>query len=169
MDENIAGLLCYVLGWITGIIFYFIDKRPFVRFHAAQSIVVFAGIHIIYFVLAAFLGFSIVAGGVAGAGGFSLGFLLYPLIGLVSFILWILLMVKAYQATRNSAFRSPLISPRKFSACPSRREISTAPREVRSIPRGALYSYLQNCVDKTSAFAVRCSRVRALAFRHGAA
>src|SRR6202044_3468799 len=38
MSENVAGLLCYVLGWITGLIFYLIDKRPFVRFHAAQSI-----------------------------------------------------------------------------------------------------------------------------------
>jgi len=35
MAENVAGLLCYVLGWITGLIFYFIDKRPSVRFHAA--------------------------------------------------------------------------------------------------------------------------------------
>jgi uncharacterized membrane protein len=105
MDENIAGLLCYVLGWITGVIFYFIDKRPFVRFHAAQSIVIFAGIHIIYFVLAAFLGFSMMAGSVAGAGGFSLGLLLYPLIGLVSFILWVLLMIKAYQ---HQKFRIPI-------------------------------------------------------------
>src|SRR5579863_677663 len=105
MEENVAGLLCYVLGWITGIIFYIIDKRPFVRFHAAQSIVVFGGIHIIYFVLAAFLGFSMIAGGVAGAGGFSLGFLLYPLIGLVSLILWVLLMVKAYQ---HEKFRIPI-------------------------------------------------------------
>ena len=47
MAENVAGLLCYALGWITGIIFFLIDKRPFVRFHAAQSIVVFGGLHMI--------------------------------------------------------------------------------------------------------------------------
>ncbi|MDE3110782.1 MAG: zinc-ribbon domain-containing protein, partial [Acidobacteriota bacterium] len=28
MSENVAGLLCYILGWITGLIFYFVDKRP---------------------------------------------------------------------------------------------------------------------------------------------
>ena len=39
-----CGLLCYVLGWVTGLIFFFIDKRPFVRFQAAQSIVVFGGL-----------------------------------------------------------------------------------------------------------------------------
>lgn len=43
LDENVAGLLCYVLGWVTGLIFFLIDKRPYVRFHAAQSIVVFGG------------------------------------------------------------------------------------------------------------------------------
>ena len=38
MEENIAGFLCYLVGWITGLIFLLIDKRPFVRFHGAQSI-----------------------------------------------------------------------------------------------------------------------------------
>jgi hypothetical protein len=33
--ENVAGLLCYLVGWVTGIIFLLIDKRPFVKFHAA--------------------------------------------------------------------------------------------------------------------------------------
>ena len=102
MDEKVAGLLCYVLGWITGVIFYFIDKRPFVRFHAAQSIVVFVGIHIIYFVIGAIFGFTLFAGGL---GGFSMAFVLYPLMGLLSFGLWLLLMIKAYQGER---FRIPI-------------------------------------------------------------
>ena len=51
MDENVAGLLCYSLGWVTGLIFLLIDKRPFVRFHAAQSLVVFGGLHIVYYIL----------------------------------------------------------------------------------------------------------------------
>ena len=73
MEENVAGLLCYVLGWVTGVIFFIIDKRPFVRFHAAQSIVVFGGIAILYIILGMFLGASLFAGGLAGAGGFSTG------------------------------------------------------------------------------------------------
>jgi len=105
MEENVAGLLCYVLGWITGIIFYLIDKRPFVRWNAAQSVVVFGGIQIVYIVLGAFLGASMFAGGLAGAGTFSLGFVLYPILGLISFVLWILLMVKAYGRQK---FRVPL-------------------------------------------------------------
>jgi len=47
LAENVAGLLCYLFGWLTGLIFLLIDKRPFVRFHAAQSIVVFGGLQII--------------------------------------------------------------------------------------------------------------------------
>ena len=39
LTENIAGLLCYVLGWISGLIFLLIEQEnKFVRFHAIQSI-----------------------------------------------------------------------------------------------------------------------------------
>jgi uncharacterized membrane protein len=102
MAENVAGLLCYALGWVTGLIFYFIDKRPYVRFHAAQSIVVFGGLHILGFVLGSFFGLSLLTGGWTG---FSFGFALYGLIQAVGLILWILLMIKAYQGER---FRIPL-------------------------------------------------------------
>jgi uncharacterized membrane protein len=105
MDEKLAGLLSYVFGWVTGIIFYLIDKRPFVRFHAAQSVVVFGSIAILYIVLGMFVSASLFAGGLAGAGSFSIGFLLYPILGLVAFVLWVLLMVKAYQGQK---FRVPV-------------------------------------------------------------
>ena len=47
IDEKVAGLLCYVLWWITGLIFFLIDKRPFVRFHAMQSIITSVAIMVI--------------------------------------------------------------------------------------------------------------------------
>jgi uncharacterized membrane protein len=102
MAEKLAGLLCYALGWITGLIFYFIDKRPYVRFHATQSIVVFGGLHLLMFVWGVFFGISLLAGGWAG---FSFGYAVHSLIGLAGFVLWILLMIKAYQGER---FRVPL-------------------------------------------------------------
>jgi uncharacterized membrane protein len=95
MSENVAAFLCYLVGWITGIIFFLIDKRPFVRFHAAQSIVVFGGLHIINMIIAMVFGAGFMMMG--GFGTFGLGAALYSLIGLAAFILWILLMVKAYQ------------------------------------------------------------------------
>ncbi len=42
LDENVAGLLCYVLGWVSGLVFFLIEKESkFVKYHAMQSIVVF--------------------------------------------------------------------------------------------------------------------------------
>ncbi|MFC1955985.1 DUF4870 domain-containing protein [Chloroflexota bacterium] len=83
LQQNVAGFLCYVLGWITGIIFLIIEKEnKFVRFHAIQSIVVFGA----YTVLAIILNFIPVIGWILGM-----------LFGIVAFILWIVLMLKAYQ------------------------------------------------------------------------
>jgi uncharacterized membrane protein len=98
MAENVAGLLCYLLGWVTGIILFLIDKRPFVRFHAAQSIVVFGGLHVINIVIGIFFGAGIMMMG--GFGTFGLAAALYGLISLVAFVLWIVLMVKAYQGQK---------------------------------------------------------------------
>jgi len=91
LQENVAGLLCYLLGWITGIIFLLIDKRPFVRFHAAQSIVVFGSLTVIRIVLA-----------FAFVGSWYLGFsllhtMLFGLLSLLGLVLWIILMIQAYQ------------------------------------------------------------------------
>jgi uncharacterized membrane protein len=91
LTENVAGLLCYLLGWVTGIIFLVIDKRPFVRFHAAQSIVVFGALTILRILLSFFF-----------LGGYSFGlFWLWSmvsiLVSLAFFVAWILLMVMAYQ------------------------------------------------------------------------
>src|SRR6202790_3338665 len=98
MAENVAGLLCYVLGWVTGIIFLLIDKRPYVRFHAAQSIVVFGGLHVINIIIGIMFGAGFMMMG--GFGAFGMGAALYGLVSLLAFILWILLMVKAYQGEK---------------------------------------------------------------------
>ncbi len=97
MSENLAATLSYVLGWLTGLIFFLIDKRPYVRFHAAQSIVVFGGLHILTFILGAFFGISLITGGFAG---FSIGLALYRILDVIALVLWILLMVKAHQGER---------------------------------------------------------------------
>lgn len=97
MSETLAATLSYVLGWLTGLIFYLIDKRPYVRYHAAQSIVVFGGLHIITFIIGAFFGLSLLTGGFAG---FSTGLALYRVLDVVALVLWVLLMIKAHQGER---------------------------------------------------------------------
>jgi len=101
LAENVAGLLCYVLGWLTGIIFILIDKRPFVRFHAAQSIVVFGALTILK------VGLGIVMG-IGGFVGFGLWAMISMVLGLLGLVLWILLMIKAYQ---HELFRVPIAAP----------------------------------------------------------
>lgn len=98
LSENAAACLSYVLGWVTGIIFFLIDRRPYVRFHAAQSIVTFGGLHLIRIVLGMVFGIGFFYGGFGG--GWGIGFLLIACIGLVSFVLWIVLMIKAFQGER---------------------------------------------------------------------
>jgi uncharacterized membrane protein len=108
LSENAAATLSYVLGWLTGIIFYLIDRRPYVRFHAAQSIVTFGGLHIIRAIVALIFGLGWWYGGMGSFGdygvghfaGFGIGVMLLMLLGLISFVLWIACMVKAYQGQR---------------------------------------------------------------------
>lgn len=86
IDPNVAGLLCYLLGWLTGIIFFIMEKEnQYVRFHAMQSIVTFGAITIVSIVLS----FIPVVGWVFGM-----------LLGILAFILWIILMMKAYQGEK---------------------------------------------------------------------
>jgi uncharacterized membrane protein len=83
LDQNIAGLLCYVLGFITGLIFILIEKEnKFVRFHAFQSLFTFLGLWVIQFVLM-FIPI--------------LGWLLAMVLALVGLVVWILMMIKAFQ------------------------------------------------------------------------
>jgi uncharacterized membrane protein len=101
LAENVAGLLCYAVGWLTGIIFLLIDKRPFVKFHAAQSIVVFGALTILK------VGLGIVMG-IGGFVGFGLWAMISMVLGLLGLVLWILLMIKAYQ---HELFRVPIAAP----------------------------------------------------------
>lgn len=97
LEPNIAGLLCYLATWITGLIFILIEKEnKFVRFHAMQSIVTFGAIFVGYIVLMA-LGFL-------PAIGLLFDILSWILL-VLAFVLWIVLMVKAYQGER---FKLPI-------------------------------------------------------------
>jgi uncharacterized membrane protein len=105
LSEKLAALLSYVFGWITGLIFLLLDKRPYVRFHAAQSIVVFLGLHILRAVLAAIFGMEWWFGGFGNWGVFTFGALLLNFLSLLSLVLWVVLLVKAFQGVR---FKLPL-------------------------------------------------------------
>lgn len=103
MQANIAALVSYVAGWITGLIFFLLEKdNKFVRFHALQSIVVFGALSVLGIVLAVFSQFFIIIHLYFMLRVLSL---ISTLIWLAALILWILLMIKAYQGER---FKLPI-------------------------------------------------------------
>ena len=94
LPENVAGALSYLLGPITGVAFFVLDReRPFVRFHAVQSIAVTVGwvaLAIVMMVLSAILG-------VIPILGWLVGILLNLGLALAGFAVWLWLMFQAYQ------------------------------------------------------------------------
>jgi uncharacterized membrane protein len=81
LEPNVAGALAYLLGFFTGIVLLLVEKEnKFVRFHAMQSTITFGGFFVIYIVLMIT---------VIGA------LLLLPLV-LVQIVVWLLLMIKAF-------------------------------------------------------------------------
>jgi len=95
LSANVAGLLCYVAGWITGIVFLVLEKKStFVKFHAWQSIMTFGVLTVVQIIVSGILSAIAVA-------TFSLGLL--ALVGVLGVIIWVLivglwiaLMVQAY-------------------------------------------------------------------------
>jgi uncharacterized membrane protein len=88
LEENIESALCYAGIWVTGILFFLLEKdNKNVRFHALQSLIVFLGLSVLTYIIGRFSFF---------------GYLLW----LATILLWILLMVKAYQGER---FKLPRI------------------------------------------------------------
>lgn len=114
LDSNVAGALSYLLGPLTGILFYLLEDDEFVRFHGAQSTVVFGGLFVLSIgltVLLSVLAAIPVVGWIAGALLGFLSLLLAP----VAFVAWLFLMYKAYQGTE---YEVPLAAgyARKYAA-----------------------------------------------------
>lgn len=107
LDSNIAGALSYLFGFITGLIFFLIEQDDeFVRFHAAQSMVVFGGIFVISIILS-IVGTVVSTVMMTGTtGGFLAGGIISLVLGLVWLVLWLgslglwlYLMIRAYQGS----------------------------------------------------------------------
>ncbi len=81
MSANIAGLLCYLFTWITGIVFVVIEKKStFVKFHAWQSIMTF-GVLTVALLILTWIPF--------------IGWILSILIWILMVVLWIILLIQA--------------------------------------------------------------------------
>ena len=107
LEENMACALCYLVGLLTGVLFLVLapyNQNRLIRFHAFQSIFV----HIASFfvciglmIVVSFLHFIPFLGTI-------LALMLYPIVGLGFFILWLMLMYKAYNRER---WVLPIVGP----------------------------------------------------------
>lgn len=89
-NEKLMGALSYLLGPVTGIIFLVMEKKnQFVRFHAMQSTIVFGAILLLNIIL-----------GIVPVLGWIIALILSPIMAIVSFILWLVLMWKAYNGEK---------------------------------------------------------------------
>jgi uncharacterized membrane protein len=99
LANNVASALCYLLGFITGVIFLALspyNRDKTIRFHAFQSIFLSVGLFV----------FNIVLGIILGFLPFGVGLFLGPLISLAYIGLWLFMMWKAYQ---NEMIKLPIV------------------------------------------------------------
>jgi uncharacterized membrane protein len=100
MSQNTAAGLSYVLGWITGLIFFLMEKQNrFVRFHAMQSIIFSGALTVLW----------IVVGGLSRVLPLGVGAALsclWLLVALAAFVVWIILLVNSFQ---GKYFKLPVI------------------------------------------------------------
>jgi uncharacterized membrane protein len=102
LAPNLAGALAYLLGPITGILFLVLEKtNSFVRFHAMQSTVLWVGWVIVSIALS-------VLSGVVPVIGWIFGLILSIVMSIGGFILWLVLMFKAYQ---GEEWELPVVGP----------------------------------------------------------
>jgi|SRR4026208_652591 uncharacterized membrane protein len=120
LDENIAALLSYVFGWVSGLIFFLMEKDSrLVKFHAMQSILLNAVAIVVGIVL--WVGWVVVAliltqvsEVLASLVSIVMGLLMFVLyVGV--FIAFVMCLIKAYQ---KQYFKLPVIGnfAEKFSA-----------------------------------------------------
>lgn len=108
LEEHLAAALAYLLWFVTGIFFLAVeDENDFVRFHAAQSTLLFGGLFLVTF------GLSIVMPTITIIPVFGWLFavfmsVLWTFIGVLAIVLWLVLMYKAYRGER---YHLPLIGP----------------------------------------------------------
>jgi len=111
LDENIAALLSYVFGWVSGLVFFLMEKdSKLVRFHAIQSIlfcVVVAVLGIALWVISfLFLLVGAMLPDIMGSLLALLGTFIWVVFSVALVIAWILCLVRAYQ---GQFFKLPVI------------------------------------------------------------
>jgi uncharacterized membrane protein len=102
VDARVSALLCYLAWWVSGLVFLVIEQRhQAVRFHAAQSIVLFGGFSLLIFLMAmASFGMLFVS-----PAAFQAAYTLSFLLSLAAVALWMFVMLKIF---KGESWRVPI-------------------------------------------------------------
>ncbi|HLG65252.1 MAG TPA: hypothetical protein VKY19_25195 [Ktedonosporobacter sp.] len=106
LDERLERVLAYAFGWVSGLILFLLEKNRNVRWHAAQSMITFGTLSLVWF------GVTMLKGMLGGIPilslltNFGLGLLLDVLWWLTIF-LWLWLMAMAWLRPN---YRLPFVS-----------------------------------------------------------
>lgn len=90
LSKNTAGALSYVLGPLSGVVFLILEKDPYVKFHALQSIIVFGVIFILQW-------------------AFAITIFLAPLSGLLAILAFVMWLMLIYKAWKGEEWEVPLL------------------------------------------------------------
>jgi uncharacterized membrane protein len=104
VEPRLSALLCYTAWWVSGLVFLIIEQQnQVVRFHAAQSIVLFGGFSLLIGLLTAVR----IAMLIVSAAAFSAATLLVYLVWIAAVGIWLLLMVRTF---KGETWRVPFAS-----------------------------------------------------------
>jgi uncharacterized membrane protein len=119
MEENVAALLSYIFTWVSGLVFFLIEKDSrFVRFHAMQAILLGASAAVLGIVL--WVAWAVIAivlammsEVLASLVGIVVGLLIFVFY-IAILVAWVMCLIKAYQ---KQYFKLPVIGnfAEKFS------------------------------------------------------
>jgi uncharacterized membrane protein len=104
VDPRLSALLCYTAWWLSALVFIVIEQQNrVVRFHAAQSLVLFGGLSVLIGLLTALS----VAMLVVSSGAFQAVRLVVYLVWIGSVGVWLLLMLRTFQ---GQTWRVPFVA-----------------------------------------------------------
>jgi uncharacterized membrane protein len=105
IEPRLAAILSYAAWWLSGLVFLIIEQQHRgVRFHAAQSLVLFGGLSIVIGLLA-MLSVGIIL--VVSTSAFQIARLLVSAVWIVAVVLWLVLMVRAL---KGETWRVPFVA-----------------------------------------------------------
>ena len=170
LPPNVAHFLCYVAGWVSGIVFLIIEKNDrSTRFHAWQSIITFGAIMVLSWL------FTLMPAVGLHSVWWFFSWAIWGIIYIGALVLWIVLMVKAFQGyeyklpvagdiARNLAYKDqpaesqPKPQTQKATPVAAKFDLPPAPPIKKTEDKATITKFCISCGESLPQQAVFCSR-----------